>query len=134
MELVNIGRAAANLAGWTLSDGSSTRHTFASGASLAAGKSIVVFGGSSGIPSGLTNAVAASTGGLNLGNSGDTVTLKNSSGTSIDGFAYSSSLAGSDGVSINSSPDARATGSFVKHTAVSPLSSSPGKRATGAAW
>jgi hypothetical protein len=35
-----------------------------------------VFGGASAIPAGLTNALAASTGGLNLANGGDTVSLK----------------------------------------------------------
>ncbi len=41
-----------------------TRHTFASGTTLAPGKAIVVFAGASAIPAGATNAVAASTGSL----------------------------------------------------------------------
>ena len=92
-----------------------------------------MFGGASAIPAGLTNAVAASTGGLSLGNSGDTVTLKNASSAVKDSFAYSSSLAGTDGVSMNRSPDG-STGGFVLHTAISSLASSPGKRASGSAW
>ncbi len=134
VELVNVGAAAANLGGWTLRDGTSTRHTFTGGTTLAAGKSIVVFGGASGIPGGLTNAVAASTGGLSLGNSGDTVTLEDSAGSAIDGFSYSSTLASSDGVSINLSPDGNAAGSFVKHNTISGLSRSAGTRANGSAW
>jgi hypothetical protein len=133
VELVNIGTASADLGGWTLSDGTQVRHTFAAGTTLAPGKAIVVFGGAAAIPAGLTNAVAASTGSLNLGNSGDTVTLKNASSAVKDSFAYSSSLAGNDGVSMNRSPDG-STGGFVLHTAVSSLSSSPGKRANGSAW
>jgi endonuclease/exonuclease/phosphatase family metal-dependent hydrolase len=133
IEIVNIGTASADLSGWTLSDGTQVRHTFAAGTTLAPGKAIVVFGGASAIPAGLTNAVAASTGGLSLGNSGDTVTLKDASSAVKDSFTYSSSLAGTDGVSMNRSPDG-STGGFVLHTAISSLSSSPGTRASGAAW
>ncbi|MFZ5893644.1 MAG: lamin tail domain-containing protein [Myxococcota bacterium] len=134
IEVRNAGGTAANIGSWTLSDGSSVRHTFAAGTTLNPGKAIVVFGASSGIPGGLTNAVAASTGGLSLSNSGDSVTLKNSSGVAVDGFSYSSSLASSDGVSINLSPDGDPSGSFVKHNTISSLSSSPGKRASGVDW
>jgi hypothetical protein len=101
---------------------------------LTAGKALVVFGAASAIPAGLTNAVAASSGTLSLANGGDTVSLVSTSGTTIDGFSYSSSLASSDGVSINLSPDGNPTGSFVKHHTISSLASSPGKRAGGAAW
>jgi hypothetical protein len=52
VELLNAGGTAANIGGWTLSDGSSVRHTFPAGTTLAAGKAIVVFGASSGIPAG----------------------------------------------------------------------------------
>ncbi len=41
--------------------------------------------------------------------------------TTINSFTYSSSLAGTDGVSMNRSPDASATGTFVLHTTVSTL-------------
>ncbi|WP_375757070.1 lamin tail domain-containing protein [Corallococcus exercitus] len=134
VELVNSGTAAVDLSGWTVSDSTGVRHTFASGTSVAAGKAVVVFGGASGIPSGTTGAVAASTGTLGLGNSGDTVTLKNSAGTAVDTATFASSLAGTDGVSANRSPDASSTGGFVLHTGVSSLGSSPGKRASGTAF
>ncbi|MFP2898602.1 lamin tail domain-containing protein [Corallococcus sp. 4LFB] len=134
VELVNSGTAAVDLSGWTVSDNTGVRHTFASGTSVAAGKAVVVFGGASGIPSGMTGAVAASTGALGLGNSGDTVTLKNSAGTAVDTATFASSLAGTDGVSANRSPDASASGSFVLHTSVSSLSRSPGQRASGTAF
>ena len=77
--------------------------------------------------------MAASTGSLSLGNSGATVTVKNGT-TTIDSFTYSSSLSGTDGVSMNRSPDASATGTFVLHTTLSPLSSSGGKRVNGTAF
>ncbi|WP_167497749.1 lamin tail domain-containing protein [Corallococcus exercitus] len=134
VELVNSGTAAVDLSGWTVSDSTGVRHTFASGTSVAAGKAVVVFGGAAGIPSGTTGAVAASTGTLGLGNSGDTVTVKNSAGTAVDTATFASGLAGTDGVSANRSPDASSTGSFVLHTGVSSLGSSPGKRASGAAF
>ncbi|HWO18640.1 MAG TPA: lamin tail domain-containing protein [Kofleriaceae bacterium] len=133
IEIVNIGTAAADLGGWTLSDATQARHTFAAGTTLQPGKALVVFGGASAIPSGLTNAIAASTGSLNLSNSGDTVTLKSAAGAVKDSFAYSSTLSGTDGVSMNRSPDGSA-GGFVLHTAISSLATSPGTRASGAAW
>lgn len=133
IEIVNIGTAPASIGGWTLSDASAVRHTFAAGTTLQPGKSLVVFAGASGIPAGLTNALAASTGSLNLGNSGDTVLLKNASGAVADSVTYPASLASTDGVSMNRSPDGT-TGGFVLHTAISSLPRSPGTRASGAAW
>nr|WP_244237416.1 lamin tail domain-containing protein [Corallococcus llansteffanensis] len=134
VELVNTGTAAVDLSGWSVSDSASVRHTFASGTTVAAGKAVVVFGGAAGIPAGTAGAVAASTGTLGLSNSGDTVTLKNASGTAVDTATLASSLAGTDGVSANRSPDASATGSFTLHTSVSSATSSPGKRASGVAF
>jgi endonuclease/exonuclease/phosphatase family metal-dependent hydrolase len=134
IELVNVGTADASIGGWTLSDGTSVRHSFASGTTLAAGKAIVVFAGAGAIPGGLSNAVAASTGALSLANGGDTVRLKDGTGFQRDALTYPSSLASSDGVSMNRSPDGSATGGFVLHTTLAAAPSSPGKRTTGAAW
>ena len=134
VEIVNIGSAAADLSGWTLSDATATRHTFPSGTSLAAGKAIVVYGGASAIPAGLTSAVAASTGGLSLNNGGDTVTLRSNSSTVISSFTYTSALAGQDGVSMNRNPDGGTTVSFVLHTALSSALASPGAHVNGTAW
>lgn len=93
----------------------------------------MVFGGASAIPPGLNNAVAASTGSLSLNNGGDTVKLKNGK-KSVDSYTYSSSLASQDGVSMNRSPDASDAGVFVLHDTISALDSSPGTRASGAAF
>jgi endonuclease/exonuclease/phosphatase family metal-dependent hydrolase len=133
VELVNVGGTAASIGGWTISDATSVRHTFASGTSLAAGKAIVVYAGASAIPAGLTNAIASSTGTLSFANGGDSVILKNGT-TTVDSETYSSSLASQDGVSMNRSPDASATGTFVLHNTISSLSSSPGTRANGTAF
>ena len=132
VELVNVGTADAAIGGWTVSDATGVRHTFAAGTTLAPGKAVVVFGGAPAIPAGLASAVAASTGTLWLGNSGDSVILKRGA-TTVKSFAYPSSLSGTDGVSMNRGPDASATGSFVLHTTLSTLASSAGKRVTGVA-
>lgn len=134
IEIRNVGSAAASLGGWTLRDASAMRHTFVAGTSLAAGKTLVVYGGGAAIPAGLTNAVAASTGGLNLANGGDSVIVKDSGGVSKNNFAYGASLSGTDGVSMNRSPDGSTSGGFVLHTALSALQSSGGKRVNGSDW
>jgi endonuclease/exonuclease/phosphatase family metal-dependent hydrolase len=134
VELVNSGTAAVDLSGWTISDATALRHTFANGTSLAAGRSLVVFGGAAGIPAGMTNAVAASTNALSLSNSGDTVYLKNSSGTAVDTATLGSALCGTDGVSANRSPDGSSTGTFVLHTTLAATGSSPGERTNGTAF
>ena len=130
VELVNVGGTSASIGGWTISDGTGVRHTFAAGTTLAPGKAIVVFAGSGSIPAGLTNAVAASTGALSLANGGDSVILKDASAVVKTSYSYSSTLAGTDGVSMNRSPDAT-TGSFVLHTTLGALQSSAGVRANG---
>jgi beta-lactamase superfamily II metal-dependent hydrolase/chitodextrinase len=134
VELVNVGSGSANIGGWTISDATSVRHTFAANTTLAAGRAIVVYGASSGIPRRLTNAVAASTGTLSLNNTTDTVTLRNSSGATVDSFAYPSTLASQDGVSANRSPDGSATGTFVLHNTISSRASSGGTRIDGTAF
>jgi Lamin Tail Domain len=134
IELVNVGGTAANIGGWTVSDGTAARHTFAAGTTLNPGKAIVVFGAAPAIPAGLGNAVAASSGGLSLNNSSDTVTLRDGGGVVKNSFAYTSALAGTDGVSMNRNPDGTATGTFVLHTIISSARSSAGVRTSGAPW
>ena len=55
---------------------------------MAPGAVLVVFGGAAGIPGRFTPAVAASMGQLNLSNGGDTVTLKDAFGGTVDGTTY----------------------------------------------
>jgi endonuclease/exonuclease/phosphatase family metal-dependent hydrolase len=131
VEIVNVGGGPANLSGYGLFDATGLRHTFASGATLAPGKAITVFGGAAGIPAGLGNAAAASTGGLGLANAGDTVTLKDSAGAAVDSFTYGSALASTDGVSMNRSPDMTAAGPWALHTTLGAAPSSPGKKVSG---
>ncbi|HEX5752227.1 MAG TPA: lamin tail domain-containing protein [Archangium sp.] len=134
VELVNVGGASIDIGGWSIWDSTAKRHTFATGTVLGAGKAIVVFGSASGVPAGMSNAVGASTGALGLANSGDTVIVKDAGSATVDSFAVPSSLTSTDGVSANRSPDVSATGSFVLHTSLSTVGSSPGTRANGSAF
>lgn len=133
VEIVNTGGTAIDIGGWTLRDGTALRHTFASGTTLQPGKAITVFGGASAVPGGIA-AVAASTGALSLANGGDQVILRNSAGTTVQSMSYTSSLASSDGVSINRSPDGSASGTWVKHNTISSLARSLGQRADGTVY
>ncbi|NMO14758.1 endonuclease/exonuclease/phosphatase [Pyxidicoccus fallax] len=134
VELLNTGGSAVDLSGWTLWDATGSRHTFASGTILGAGRALAVFGKAASIPNGVGNAVGATTGGLSLNNGGDTVTLQKPGGAVVDTYTYAAGLAGQDGVSMNRNPDGSATGSFVLHTSLSTRSASPGTRANGTAF
>lgn len=134
VEIINTGTASLDIGGYTISDSVGTRHTFPGGTILAAGGVVVVFGGALGIPAGTPNATTASTGTLGLSNSGDTVTLRDGAANTVNTVTYSSSLASTDGVSMNRSPDTDATGTFVLHTSLSASSSSPAKRANGTSF
>ena len=131
VELVNSGAGAVDLSGWTISDATAVRHTFAAGTTLAGGRAVVVFAGAP--PAGIANAVASSTGSLSLGNSGDTVKLASPSAV-VDSVTYTSTLAASDGVSMNRSPDGDPSGAFVLHTTLAATPRSPGTRVSGAAF
>jgi hypothetical protein len=133
IEIVNTGGTAIRIAGWTVGDGTAVRHTFAAGTTLQPGKAITVFGAGSAIPGGIV-AVAASTGGLNLSNSGDQVILRDSAAATVQSMSYTSSQANSDGVSINRSPDGSATGAWVRHNTISSLPRSPGQHADGTVY
>jgi beta-lactamase superfamily II metal-dependent hydrolase/chitodextrinase len=133
VELVNVGGTSVDITGWKLWDADLARHTFPSGSFIGPGQSLVVFADAAAIPAGLTNAVVASTGALSLNNTGDTVALKSPRKT-VTSYSYTGSLAGTDGVSMNRSPDGSASGGFVLHTSVSTRSASPGTRANGTAF
>lgn len=133
VEIVNTGGTAIDISGWTLSDTTAVRHTFASGTTLEPGKAITVMGAASAVPSGIV-AVPASSGGLNLANGGDQVIVKNTTGTTVQSMSYTSALASSDGVSVNRSPDGSGTGTWVKHNTISSLARSLGQRADGTTY
>jgi hypothetical protein len=134
IELVNVGGSAIDVSGWTLWDATAARHSFTPGTVLAPGKALVVFGSASGIPAGVSSAVGSSTGALSLNNTGDTVSLRDAGGTSVDAFMYSSALCAVDGVSMNLGQDATPGTGFVLHNSLSALPSSAGARVGGTAF
>ncbi|MDQ3264427.1 MAG: lamin tail domain-containing protein [Myxococcota bacterium] len=133
VELVNVGGTTFDLGGWTISDGSAVRHQFPTGTWLAPGKAIVVFASASAIPAGTPNAVGASTGQLNLNNTGETVSLSFRK-KKQDSVSITAALASTDGVSANRGPDATAGAGMILHTGLSALGASPGTRPSGLAY
>jgi beta-lactamase superfamily II metal-dependent hydrolase len=140
IELVNTGFASISIAGWTLSDAGGVRHTFAGGTTLPAREATVVFGG--GTPTGaFGNATANSlvfvaTGGqLSLNNTGgETVTLKDNTGTVIQTLTYGSEA--NHDASLVRQPD-WSNAPFVRHTLATGAGGakhSPGKRIDGRAY
>ena len=125
VELVNTDTLPILLNGWSLKDALSTRHAFGPTAIVPGLGFLVVFGG--GTPTGIDNAFIASTGTLSLNNSGDTVSLLDSSSALVDQLIYNQSLSG---VSLTRFPDG--AGSFVNHHTVSALDFSPGLTTEGA--
>lgn len=125
IELANTGADSVSLAAWSLSDAIQARHVFSPASSIPGYGFAVVFGG--GTPQGFANATVASTGGLSLNNSGDTVTLFNNASSSIAVFTYGSE--GGRDVSLTRAPDGN--GPFVLHSSVSSRLFSPGTTADG---
>jgi hypothetical protein len=125
IEIVNRNGSSIDIGGYTLSDATEIRHTFNSPTVIPNGESVVVFGG--GNPIGIPGlVVVASSGVLNLHNTGDVVTLKDNNGILIDSYSYNGTE-GEYAASMAREPDY--FGSFVKHTSIStnPLLFSPGK-------
>lgn len=111
VEIYNSGVSSVDLLNYTLEDGVAVRHTFPSTV-LAPFDAVVVFGG--GTPSGTFGGgivQTASTGGLSLGNSGDSVILKDAGSTTVTSYTYGSE--GGDNQSLTRSPDL--SGAFAKH-------------------
>jgi hypothetical protein len=125
VELANTAAGLVSLADWSLTDAVQVRHVFSAGAAITGYGFFVLFGGGS--PQGFNDAEIASTGGLGLNNTGDTVTLRDASGTLIDQFIYGSE--GGMDVSLTRFTDG--VGPFVKHTAVAEARFSPGETTDG---
>ena len=132
VEILNNSGAAADISGWTLSDGFGVRHTFPAGSIVDDGCSIVVFGGGSPTGAfGLSAVQTASSGSLGFNNSGDTVTLNNGS-VDVTSAGYGSE--GGDNQSLTRDPDGDGTSALVKHTLATTSGGalfSPGTKADG---
>jgi len=132
VEIFNDG-PALDISGYTLSDASGVRHTFASGTMLNQNGVIVVFGGGNPPAAAFGNAqvTIASTGQLNLNNAGDLCILKDLSGAELFRFDISQ-YSGDPNEAYTRNPDLR--GNFVLHSAIPEAAGalfSPGKKLNG---
>lgn len=121
VELANTTWEEVDISGWTLSDGIGVRHVFANGTVVPPREAVVVFSGGS--PSGdFGNAGAnglvftASTGGLGLNNTGDTLTLADDTAATVQVVVFGSE--GGNDQSLTRSPDLT-NAPFVAHTTAS---------------
>ncbi|HKY05233.1 MAG TPA: IPT/TIG domain-containing protein [Blastocatellia bacterium] len=136
IEIVNRSTAPVDIGGFTISDRDQVRFTFPAATRLPAGEAAIVFGG--GRPQGEFGNCRVNgtvfTASLSLNNGGDTITLRDAFGHSMDQVVYPSSQ-GNASQSINRSPDV--TGArFVPHSTIveSRALFSPGTKADGAAF
>ena len=103
VEIVNNFDINVSIAGWTLSVSGTVKHTFLPGTVVPAERSIVVFGGGDLSIGSFGGAIVrpASSGSLDLGNGGDTVTLTDANGTVVATNTY----VGVGGTSLTRVPD-----------------------------
>ena len=115
VELFNGGEAAVNLSGWTLSDSYKVRHVFADGTVILPDSVFVVFGG--GMPvSGEFTWQVASSGGLGLNNTGDSLFLADDGGNIVDAVEYGEEANADQ--SLVRSPEGVLDAEFIRHTAL----------------
>lgn len=129
VELVNVGTAALDLGGATLSDATAVRGTFAAGTTLAPGAALVVFGGGAPMLAGCATAVFAP---LQLNNGGDAVTVRAADGTVLAEMAYDT-VGGMDQALVRAT-DGDAGAAFVLHGTLATTPASPGRRTSGQPW
>ena len=130
VEIVNTGNESVNIGGYQITDLSGNFFEFPAGTMINGNEAIVVFGG--GNPAATLNGVATFAGGPSLNNSGDTITLLDSSFAQVDQVRYEDNS--SDDESLNRSPEL--AGGFQPHTTIagSVGSESPGTDVTGASF
>ena len=130
VEIVNTGNVTVNIGGYQITDLSGNFFEFPPGTMIGANEAIVVFGG--GNPAATLNGVSVFVGAPSLNNSGDTITLQDSSFTQVDQVRYEDNS--SDDESLNRSPEL--VGGFQPHTTIagSVSSESPGTDVTGASF
>ena len=136
IEFVNISNSPIDLSNFKVydnlfleSDNNEPRHLFSEGTIIYPGQCLVLFGGGS--PTGdFGGAIVqtSSSGQINMTNSGDLVTIKNTLGETILTFDVSS-LSNNPDESYTRNPDL--TGDFVQHNSVNSLLFSPGTKING---
>ena len=139
LEVINTGFEPFDISGYTLSDDTEVRHTFAPGTILPPREVAVVFGG--GTPTGaFGNATAnglvftSSTGGLSLMNVGDTITLADDTAAVVQTVVYG--IEGAQNESLVRDPDF-SNAPLVQHSAATGSGGSlysPGARINGQAF
>ena len=140
IELYNSSQAAQDISGYTFSDfdiGSglaTVRYTFPANTILLAGKGLVLFGG--GTPTGSFGGskvlVVAAAEGLNMGNAGEKLVIKDRAGNTLIIFD-TDALSDNPNESYTRSPDI--TGAFLQHSdVVAGVLFSPGTRTNGSSF
>jgi uncharacterized repeat protein (TIGR01451 family) len=134
VEIVNNTGGDLDLGGWSLSDSVEVRHVFPEDTRVPERCVVVVFGGGA-LAGDFDSAVVqiASTGGLALDNSGDTVILRDAGGQVVASYAYGPE-AGMD-QSITREPDLVGPPALVPHGQAEGSNGalfSPGRRLSGA--
>jgi hypothetical protein len=137
IELLNRTGDALDVSGYKISDADQVRHVFPAGAIMPPFEAAVVFGG--GKPTGPFGNAAdnhlvftASTGGLSLNNTGDTITVQDAQGNIVQQIKYGASEGGAS-QSLNRDPDGDGA-TFSPHAQVAGDRNqlfSPGTRAAG---
>jgi hypothetical protein len=130
LEIVNIGGAAADLSGASIADATGIRVTLPMGTVVGPGEVLVVFGG--GTPAPLGAGVHIRTGRLYLNNTGDAITLRDNGGAVLATATYGS--AANNDVSVTRATALDPAAAFVRHTTVSTLKASPGRKTDGTAY
>ena len=125
VELVNAGLSPIDITGYTLGDSTRPdRHVFDAHI-LGPGEGIVV-ADSEQVAS--RHRVLASSGSLALGNSSDSIVLRDANAVVVDQTSWTSAISGE---SFNRGADGASTGDFVSHSEISDLLASPGTFADG---
>ncbi|MFY9558225.1 MAG: IPT/TIG domain-containing protein, partial [Blastocatellia bacterium] len=137
VEILNRSAEPMDISGYKLFDAEALRHVFAAGTVLPPFEAAVVFGG--GTPAGAFGNAAenklvfkASTGGLSLNNGGDTISLQDALGHTVQEIKFGSAEGGAS-QSVNRDPDGDGS-TFSLHSIVAADPRrlfSPGTRATG---
>lgn len=130
VELINFGVDGVDISGWSITDAVKARHIFPIGTLISPYEYLVIFGGGSPTLADV-NWQKASTGGLSLNNTADTITLFDDDGGSIDQVIYDS-LANHD-QSIVRSPEGTGD-AFVQHESLNTAQGklfSPGRSVEG---
>ncbi len=130
IEIVNVSAHVLNLKNVAIYDSVTSRHVFLPGTFLYCGQAAVIWGGGAvngAFGSSLT--FVASSGGLSLGDAGDTVSVRSKDNAAITTMTYGTE--GNDGLSLNLNPELNKAGTYSKHTVLSSLKYSPGTKSNG---